>query len=286
MAAVRRRQDTVREAEQVTAQVLHSLTGVASARKSSCSCLSQMSSVRTIAVSAHGPVQSLRYSTRSHVRQVIRDQDQDPDAVAGMSGPSDLVPGQYEGGFKVWESTSDLTHWVNEHADQVRGKEILDLGCGAGLVGIGCLIAGASRVTFHDFNPAVIEFFTKVNLSMNSSEEGDKSLISRSDFASGDWSQFQPQQQFDLIFSSETVYEQKNYASLLSLITRSLKPEGKTLIAGKTYYFGVGGGTRSFAQFVADNERLEVESVTLIQASVQREILQLQHTPDSHALIE
>jgi hypothetical protein len=81
---------------------------------------------------------------------------------------SDLVSGIYEGGFKLWEGARDLTnvvceqwHWAagakqgEEGApgrqllpDSLEGKRVLELGCGHGLPGIACLLAGA-EVLFH-----------------------------------------------------------------------------------------------------------------------------------------
>lgn len=197
-----------------------------------------------------------------------------------MTGPSDLIPGKYEGGFKVWEATGDLIQWISDSAAVVQDKVILDLGCGAGLVGIACLLAGAGRVTFHDFNETVIEYFTKANVSLNICplDGNDKSLPNNVSFAFGDWNQFYPAEKFDLIFSSETIYDEKSYGDMISLIKRSLKPEGSALIAAKTYYFGVGGGTRSFEQFVERDKCLHPQPVKVIAAPVQREIMQLRFT--------
>ena len=78
---------------------------------------------------------------------------------------SDLVAGKYEGGFKLWEGARDLTqvvcaqwHWGDAGAhdmagiqilpDKIQGRRVLELGCGHGLPGIACLLAGAD-VLFH-----------------------------------------------------------------------------------------------------------------------------------------
>lgn len=81
---------------------------------------------------------------------------------------SDLVPGTYEGGFKLWEGARDLTqivcaqwHWGEAGAqrqqdmpgiqvlpERLQGRRVLELGCGHGLPGIACLLAGA-QVLLH-----------------------------------------------------------------------------------------------------------------------------------------
>ena len=175
----------------------------------------------------------------------------------------------------MWEATADLIQWIDDHPSDVRDKSVLDLGCGSGLVGVACLQAGASQVTFHDFNQSVIDFFTKANVSLNLSPSADAVLPSNAVFASGNWDAFTPSTQFDVILSSETVYQEQNFESILNLIKRSLCPDGKALVAAKTYYFGVGGGSRSFEEFLARDSSLRAQVVRLIPAPVPREILQL-----------
>jgi SAM-dependent methyltransferase len=228
----------------------------------------------------HVPGFPIRYCKRAHVRKAILDAGRQPDSVPGVAGSSDLIPGKYEGGFKVWESTADLLTWITENPDLIRNKVILDLGCGAGLVGIACLMAGAGQVTFHDFNDVVIEFFTKANVRVNfcvdDDDDAKDQLPKSASFASGDWSDFHSDAKFDLIFTSETIYDEKSYDNLLSLLKRSLKSDGTVMIGAKTCYFGVGGGTRSFEQFVDQDKSMSAQSVRHIPAPVQREILQMQ----------
>lgn len=224
-----------------------------------------------------GPVSSIRYCKRDHVRKAVVAAGLNVDSVLGLAGPSDLTPGKYEGGFKVWESTTDLLQWISEEAAFLENKSVLDLGCGAGLLGIACLLSGAAQVTFHDFNEAVIDFFTQANVLLNC-PNADGHLPTNAFFASGDWNDYHPKP-FDVIVSSETIYDEKNYKSVLSLLKRSLKADGTALISAKSHYFGVGGGTRSFERFVEEDkyERvMDIESIRLIPAPVQREILKLQ----------
>lgn len=68
---------------------------------------------------------------------------------------SDLLSGKYEGGLKTWECTKDLstflmTEIIQKSKSKLKGKKILDLGCGSGILGIVCLINEAD-VTFQDY---------------------------------------------------------------------------------------------------------------------------------------
>ena len=49
---------------------------------------------------------------------------------------SDLVPGIYEGGFKLWECSIDLIQYFVETNARFDGMRVLELGCGHGLPGI------------------------------------------------------------------------------------------------------------------------------------------------------
>ena len=85
-----------------------------------------------------------------------------PPNVESMTGPlagivdrSDLVPGVYEGGFKVWEGSVDLVnHLVKEKVD-LQGLRVMDLGCGHAFPGLHAAMEGA-RVDFQDYNEEVI----------------------------------------------------------------------------------------------------------------------------------
>lgn len=65
---------------------------------------------------------------------------------------SDLLPAKYEGGLKVWECTEDIGEFISEHlGDKLASlNRVLDLGCGAGILGIIALECGAV-VDFQDY---------------------------------------------------------------------------------------------------------------------------------------
>lgn len=83
------------------------------------------------------------------------------------------------------------------------------------------------------------------------------SVQSNYEFLHGDWSRITDDivaqgVKFDLIVSAETLYSTANYSKLYKTFLNLLrKPRGRTLIATKSYYFGVGGGTGSFIDFVS-----------------------------------
>jgi hypothetical protein len=60
---------------------------------------------------------------------------------------SDLLPQQYEGGFKLWEAAIDLAKYavreLLEKQTDTPPARVIELGCGHGLPGIVAMLAGA-----------------------------------------------------------------------------------------------------------------------------------------------
>lgn len=68
-----------------------------------------------------------------------------------------------------WASGQVLARYVLDHAEQFRGKSVLDFGAGSGVVGIAAALAGASRVICCDIDPAAIHA-CQVNAHLNNVE--------------------------------------------------------------------------------------------------------------------
>lgn len=100
---------------------------------------------------------------------------------------SDLIPGVYEGGLKVWECSIDLCQYLESHDLKVDGH-VLELGCGHGLPGCWVLSKAIERhqqchqlqleqqrkpnklpctVWFSDFNEFVLKYVTLKNVAIN-----------------------------------------------------------------------------------------------------------------------
>ncbi|WOL02981.1 hypothetical protein Cni_G11701 [Canna indica] len=204
---------------------------------------------------------------------------------------SDLVPGKYEGGLKLWEGSIDLVKRLQSEVQEgqllLRGKRVLELGCGHGLPGIFAGLVGAGAIHFQDFNAEVLRSLTipnvKVNLEKHLNQQlsllTDNNSISISPdvrFFAGDWNEVHQilpygcntvdQKEtnvsledksldgYDVILMAETVYALSSLHSLYGLIKRSMHhPSGVIYMAGKKHYFGVGGGTRQFVNLVEED---------------------------------
>jgi 2-polyprenyl-3-methyl-5-hydroxy-6-metoxy-1,4-benzoquinol methylase len=192
----------------------------------------------------------------------------------------DLVPGQYEGGIKVWECSLDLCNFLPSYVGwfDLSTLNVLELGCGHGLPGLYFLLRGA-KVMFQDFNSEVLNKITKSYISqINCNYNLD--LSKNSAFINGDWSEFNSKIEntnyeyysdttkdaftygmFDIIVSADTIYNINNYESFYSILKYKLKKPGICFICSKKFYFGVGGGTSQFIDFVKSKGDFSVSVV-------------------------
>lgn len=100
---------------------------------------------------------TLRYMVSGFLLEDIKENgDQLLDIKKAEEKHSDLIPGVYEGGAKIWECTDDLLIYLSENftTAEWEGKSVLDLGCGSGLLGIYAFKKGA-KVTFQDYVGAI-----------------------------------------------------------------------------------------------------------------------------------
>ncbi|NXS86896.1 MET18 methyltransferase, partial [Erpornis zantholeuca] len=224
-----------------------------------------------------------------------------------VSSHSDLIPGVYEGGLKIWECTFDLIDYFSEAEIQFTNKTVLDLGCGAGLLGIVALRGKADRVHFQDYNSTVIDEITLPNVVANCINEGRRmgggkdrkasklpskrpkkaegslDVLNRCRFFSGEWSQVsqlllssnKPFSKYDIILTSETIYNPDYYSALHNTLAQLLDKNGCVYLASKVHYFGVGGGIYLFEKFIEEKNVFRTSMVKTIDQGLQRCIMEI-----------
>jgi predicted nicotinamide N-methyase len=65
-----------------------------------------------------------------------------------------------------WASGQVLAHYLLDHPDLVRGKRVLDFGCGSGVVAIAAAKAGAAEVVACDIDPLALQA-SRYNAAIN-----------------------------------------------------------------------------------------------------------------------
>ncbi|KAI5350011.1 hypothetical protein L3X38_002902 [Prunus dulcis] len=163
-----------------------------------------------------------------------------------MLSNSDLVPGKYEGGLKLWEGSLDLVKALSSEVQNghlsFTGKRVLELGCGHGLPGIFACLKGAAAIHFQDFNAEVLQCLTIPNLLPYVQNIEKDFNVSTGKILDA---------QYDIILMAETVYSISALPHLYELIKKCITPSnGVVYMAAKKHYFGVGGGTRRFLSIV------------------------------------
>jgi len=230
----------------------------------------------------------IKYVNNEDVSHRLKQEGYKGDVEASLQGDTDLVPGVYEGGMKIWECSLDLVQYLGEEQvddfpslPPLSGCRVLELGCGAGIPGVYCLMRN-SQVWFNDYNKDVLTEITMANCELNA-EDWQKN----SRFFSGDWASLENEifskeiadesLKFDMILTSETIYNTTNHEKLISIFKNFLKKNGKVVVAAKLFYFGVGGGLKEFRTLV-EEAGFTVKTVRKFEDGVKREILLMQHS--------
>ncbi|NXK10393.1 MET18 methyltransferase, partial [Herpetotheres cachinnans] len=224
-----------------------------------------------------------------------------------VSSRSDLIPGVYEGGLKIWECTFDLIDYFSEAEIQFTNKTVLDLGCGAGLLGIVALRGKAEKVHFQDYNSTVIDEITLPNVVANCINKGSRigsrdnrktskpplkrpkkaeclpDMLTKCRFFSGGWSEVsqlllsgnKPVSKYDIILTSETIYNPDYYSALHDTLAQLLDKNGRVYLGSKAHYFGVGGGIPLFETFIEERNVFRTSIVKTIDKGLQRCIMEM-----------
>lgn len=113
-----------------------------------------------------------------------------------------------------WASGQVLARYLLERPERVRGKRVLDFGCGSGVVAIAAALAGAKEVIACDIDPLALAA-TRVNARLNG-----VSLSLIDDF-------FAAQGPLDLIIVADVLYDRANLGWLQRFVERA----GQVLVA-------------------------------------------------------
>lgn len=127
----------------------------------------------------------------------------------------------------LWPSALALSHYLAQYPELIKGKKVLELGCGLGLPAMVSSHLGG-EVLATDFHPDVEEYFLRNcrHSSVNC------------DYVRLNWREFSPSLGlFDVVIGSDIIYESKHPQEVAKGLLRYLKPQGVVIFSdpGRAY---------------------------------------------------
>lgn len=122
---------------------------------------------------------------------------------------------------ELWPSAIGMGRYLAKHPELVRGKSVLEVGCGLGLAGMVAHGLGG-KVILSDYLPAALEL-AKYNWEQNFTEESKLLQL--------DWREAKPEQAADLVLAADVAYEERAFEPLLKAFPILVKKGGKLLIS-------------------------------------------------------
>jgi predicted nicotinamide N-methyase len=126
-----------------------------------------------------------------------------------------------------WAGGQALARYILDHPETVRGKLVLDIACGSGLVAIAAALAGAAEVVGNDIDP-----MCEAAVGLNAELNGVSISYSGGDLLHGD------PPDFDVILAADVFYEQTPARLFRAMLERA-HADGATVFAGdpgRTYF--------------------------------------------------
>lgn len=195
-----------------------------------------------------------KLGSKLYVLEVIRDLDEAIDLICEAMTPEeqldpfaeDLCP--YFG--VLWPAAEALARYLNDHPQLVKGKTVLELGCGLGLPSLVASYLGG-EVLATDFHPDVEEYFQR--------NCRHSSLVSR--YQRLNWREdCEDLGQFDVVMGSDVLYESKHPREVARGLIKFVKPGGIILLADPG---------RNYLQYFIDGMRQEGYSEEMTALSIE-----------------
>lgn len=137
----------------------------------------------------------------------------------------------------VWPAARLAASWLGMNPDRVKGKAVVDIGCGGGLAGIAAAKAGAGRVLANDIDGAALEM-TFRNAKANGVSIGIRP---------GNLLAAPPSPEWEVLLVADLFYE-KSVAEPMLAWLRAARAQGSlVLIADGNRPFGPRTGVRVLA---------------------------------------
>ncbi|HTM81718.1 class I SAM-dependent methyltransferase [Asticcacaulis sp.] len=110
----------------------------------------------------------------------------------------------------AWSGGQALARYILEHPEIVRGRQVLDIACGSGLVGIAARLAGAQSVLCND-----IDAYAGVAAALNAELNNVELAFTGDDLLAG------PIPDVDIILAGDICYEKPMTDAMLTYFRRA-----------------------------------------------------------------
>ncbi|KAI2509988.1 methyltransferase [Fragilaria crotonensis] len=199
---------------------------------------------------------------------------------------TDIIPGRYEGGLKIWECSLDLCRYIWSQRDCMKVGYALEIGCGHGLPGclllrLGIQSGSPTKVLFADLNDFVLTGVTIPNVILNTKGFPLDHVANSVVLGAGDWLEMSrrlaqgnheiPQLpsggRFHLVLAAETTYTTESSEDTATLLAKHVAIDGMGLVATKRYYFGCGGGSDALRDSLSAQQVIIEGRSYILQAS-------------------
>lgn len=208
--------------------------------------------MKTISIKYPTVTQQRKIGDKIFVLECIRDLDEAIDLICSSMSSEDLLDPFAEDlcpyfGI-LWPAAEGLSIYLSENAEVVRGKKVLELGCGLGLPSLVSSYLGAS-VLATDFHPDVEEYFFR-NCRHSSLKADYKRMNWREDIS--------PVDQFDVVLGSDVLYESKHPEEVAKGLLKYVRPGGTIILSdpGRAY-------VQNFVKFM--NDRGQKEEMSFVK---------------------
>lgn len=138
----------------------------------------------------------------------------------------------------AWVGGQALARYILDHPETVRGRSVLDLGAGSGLVGIAAAKAGAIHVTAND-----IDAYATAVIGMNARLNGVSVAADRRNLLTGDAAGF------DVVLAGDALYDVPLADGMLAFLRRAYGAQRHVLIGDPCRGYLPAHGLRRLATY-------------------------------------
>lgn len=160
-----------------------------------------------------------QFGSRRFVIRRVRNLDDMVDQVSDdMFAEDERLPYWAE----LWPSAIALSRYLNRHEELIRGKTVLELGCGLGLTSLVLQSLQPSRLVITDYEQAALQA-AQVHFKLNNLPQPEALLV--------DWRRPQLEDRFQRIVASDVVYEERFFRPLVRLFKNLFEANGLIILA-------------------------------------------------------